>query len=369
MKNFLEHFNGAFKSQDSKYYLRTAFKITVIPVISFAITIYSLWIFIEMNHAFFVSNGFSAGAMFKEALVDRLFLNLADYGLYLFGFLSSVFLMGLGLSYFILRPFNHIADHVFEAIDEPDLEFEVDKLNRSNLLYQASSVLLDYIWWIFEKKDLTKFKIPKEWEKIKTPPINKIFYLHYASAIAVIAGITSIALYAFTVGLHQEIIQGAIEILEFDKAIGMFLIAQQDSLKLIYTICIGLTCVMYVFMARNIISEVEGTGYAFFRDIKKMVSGDHEKRLFPRFNDPGKKAADALNFFFNEALEDAGMNDNVTELSFTSKSESETPPAFVDQQVVGGDTCYNLITPTGHKVENMGTGDLIKILKELELKK
>ena len=66
MEKFKDQFGGLFASQDSKYFLKTAFKITLVPILSFAVIFYSLWNVLELNYSFFVANGFAAEAEFKE---------------------------------------------------------------------------------------------------------------------------------------------------------------------------------------------------------------------------------------------------------------------------------------------------------------
>ena len=83
MSNLQEKFQGLtgglFKSQDSKYFLKTAFKVTFVPLVSFSIIFYSLWNILEMNYSFFVANGFAEGAEFKEAFIDKVLLNINEY--------------------------------------------------------------------------------------------------------------------------------------------------------------------------------------------------------------------------------------------------------------------------------------------------
>ena len=57
MNNFIEtikdEFRNSFKTQDSKFFIFTAFKITIVPLFSFGVVFYSFWTIMEMNFNFF----------------------------------------------------------------------------------------------------------------------------------------------------------------------------------------------------------------------------------------------------------------------------------------------------------------------------
>ena len=79
LKEWLSKQDDLFKSQDSRYFIFTASKLTVVPIIAFTFVFYSLWTVIEMNYNFFVANGFASGDMFKEAFVDKILSNITIY--------------------------------------------------------------------------------------------------------------------------------------------------------------------------------------------------------------------------------------------------------------------------------------------------
>ena len=74
-----KYFNNVFKSSDSKYFIYTAFKITLVPFVSFCIVGFSLWTIMELNFNFFVANGFESGEGFKQDFYNTIFLNISEH--------------------------------------------------------------------------------------------------------------------------------------------------------------------------------------------------------------------------------------------------------------------------------------------------
>lgn len=391
-------FKSLFKDQDSKYFIKNAWAITLVPIISFAVTFYSLWIFLDMNHSFFVSVGFVSGEAFKEALFDKLIADNLGFAAYFLGFIFSMFMVGLLISYFVMKPFKKIAKffNQVEDIYEEDLKF--DGMSQKKLIVQAAETLISYM----KDPDQPKEElIPANWHKMKGPQADYVFYFQYFCIMLIVTIMSAMSVYLLTNELHASIVNNAMQMLKASKAVSIFFEEQKGVLVSIYSTSIAISVVLYTLLAKKVISQVDGVSFGFYRDIKQIINGDHKKKLFPRFTDPGKNAANAINNFldiyFSEYEEeeevenitpidsapklmqappapskesspdDLGLENNVSELK--PKPPHDAPPVFIDKkEVVGGGTTYNIITPKGYKVENLGEDELVKVLKELELK-
>lgn len=394
-------FKGLFKTQDSKYFLKNAFNITLVPVISFGITFYSLWIFLEMNHSFFRSNGFASGSEFKSALFDSLLLDVQDYILYFAGFVAVMYMVGLMISYFVMRPFKQLENYFNEVEDIVSEDIHFDKISQKKLIVQSIQTLINFLQNPDRKKeDLA----PKGWFDHSRPKPDYVFYMQYFMIMAVVVIVTSISVFIFTHELHASIVGNALAILKNNQSISIFFQEQQGVLNLIYTTSILLNAALYAYLAKGVIGQINGVSFAFYRDIKAIVNGDYKKRIFPRFTDPGKGAASAVNGYLDlyfetfelddeisdedhESLEDSGqptiakeapqlassvpevpsLPDNVAELK--PRPQVGAPPVFIDKQEAdGGGAVYHIITPKGYRVDNLGEDQLVRVLKELELK-
>lgn len=377
LKDYFQTQDGIFKSQDSKYFLFTAFKLTAVPIAAFTFVFYSLWSVLEMNYNFFVANGFARGDLFKEAFVDKVLMNITEYFWY-FGFtVAGVFMFGLGVAYFALRPFKEIEQFADESHDEPELEFELDQIKSKKIIYQASKVLFDYLYLVRNEIKGEKIHIPKSLSKMKKPSTDKVFILQYALLMTIVCIGTGILLFTFTNDIYQEIVKAGLTLLNGSKTVATFMQLQEETINSIYILAMAINTSLYVFLSRNLIKSVDGVSYAFARDIMQIVKGDANKRIFPRFSDPGKAAAHSINDYLNLVLgeqvtmsKESTVDENVLELfgqNIPREHWSELPPSFIEQyQDSDGEGIYNIITPKGYKIENLDEDQVINLVHDLE---
>ncbi len=412
MSNLQEKFKdltgGLFQSQDSKYFLKTAFKVTFVPLVSFSIIFYSLWNILEMNYSFFVANGFAEGAEFKEAFIDKVLLNINEYFIYFGIIVTGVFMGGLFISHLALRPFEEIEEFCNEAIDDPDAEFEVNKLNAKKIIYQGAASFFEYIKFLRNGGNVDGEELlPSSLLNMKKPKTDIVFLFQYATIVTVIALITNIVFYTFTNELYQEIVSAGVELLKGNQVIAKFMQSQESILFNIYAVAMTLNVILYLGLSKNIIKSVDGVSYAFCRDFIQILQGNHQKRIFPRFTDPGKEAANACNSYIEMVFEEIGEVEEELEVEFEEEAieapqrmssdasenvvlfkaedqpklevqdqvqqeqiKEELPPSYIEEkQVAGSDVqVFNITTPKGYKVENLDEGQILKLLTELEKK-
>lgn len=402
MNNFLDKFSGIFNelfsSQDSKFFIKTAFKIAFVPIVSFSVIFYSLWNILEMNYSFFVANGFAEGSDFKEAFIDKVLMNVSDYFFYFGAVMVGIFLAGLLVSHLALRAFEKIEQFCYDSYDNPDQEYDMGKMNQKKLINISAKLFFTYMSMIRNGEDTKQLAIPNSLTKLKKPKTDFIFLFQYFSVIAIICLVTSMTFYTFTNELYEQIVTSGLELLSGNQVIAKFMRSQQEVLFNIYFVAIALNTTLYIAISTNIIKAVDGVSYAFTRDLLQVIQGNHSKRIFPRFSDPGKNAAEALNEYIELVFEEEEDSDeldievedqisppqriqvkapvfpqeehNVLEIQeHQSQKNTELPPAFLEEKkVVGGESVFNITTPKGYKVENLPEEKVIRLLKELELK-
>ncbi|MCE3011803.1 MAG: hypothetical protein LW878_01940 [Proteobacteria bacterium] len=294
-----------FKSQDSKYFLKTAFKVVSVPLITTLLLAYSLWMYVELNYSFFLANGFATGPEMKEAFWDSILMEQIDYIPFLGLFFIAVFFLGLFLAHLVLRPFTYVRNMCEDILKGEPVDSEKGFLNARKLVVKAAMVFFDYLNKRDKSNDEGEFDFPQELEKIHSPKPDGVFYLQYGVFMLILSVITILAT-TFTLNhLHESIVEVAIKMLKPSTSLNVFLTSQQDHLFTIAAVITVLTIFLYSSLARGIIREIEGVSYSYLRDIRDITSGDHSRRLRPRFQDPGQEAAFAINqvmnLFFPEA--------------------------------------------------------------------
>ena len=288
-----------FKSQDSKYFLKTAFKVASVPLITTLLLAYSLWLYVELNYSFFLANGFATGPEMKEAFWDNILTEQVEYLPFLGLFFIAVFFLGLFLAHLVLRPFTYVRNMCEDILKGEPVDAENGFLNAKKLVVKAAMVFFEYLSKQDKSSDETEFDFPPELEKIHSPKPDGVFYLQYGVFMLILSGITILAT-TFTLNhLHESIVDAAIKMLKPSNSLNVFLTSQQDHLYTIAAVITVLTVFLYSSLARGIIKEIEGVSYSYLRDIRDITSGDHSRRLRPRFQDPGQEAAFAINQVMN----------------------------------------------------------------------
>lgn len=288
-----------FKSQDSQYFLKTAFKVLSVPFITTMLLTYSLWLYVELNYSFFLANGFAEGPEMKEAFWDNLLSSQIEYLPYLGLFFIGVFFLGLFLAHLVLRPFTYVKNMCEDILKGEPFEAGKGFLDAKKMVVKASLVFFDYIGKQEKDDDEEDFGFPPELEKIHGPKPDGVFYLQYGLFLLILATLTSLASYFTLYHLHESMVTAAIELLKPSTSLNLFLTSQQAHLDTIIFLATALTVFIYTLIARGIIREIEGVSYSYLRDIRDITSGDHSRRLRPRFQDPGQEAAYAINQVMN----------------------------------------------------------------------
>ena len=284
--------NGLFQSQDTKFTLKTAMLITLVPVLMMGLIVYSVWLLLSMNHSYFLANGFPLDSLTLEDFMSYLLESQLDYLPYLGLFFISVFFIGMFLSYLVLRPFYQLMEMCQEIKNAKGEKIKIIGLGNRKLLIKVGNFLCQYS---DAQKNKKTCEIPDELKRVNGPAMDFVFYFQFFCIMSILTAITVTSIYVFTHQLHESIIQAAFNILKSPKGMSLFLSSQDRVFELIVLVPSLISVVMYGLIARLIISRIQGVTYAYVRDICEVASGNTARRLTPREEDPGRQAAQAVN--------------------------------------------------------------------------
>jgi hypothetical protein len=363
--NTERHYRQLFNTQDSKFFLSTAVKLTLIPVISFAMVFYSLWMVMEMNFNFFVANGFASSDLFKEAFYDRILLDTYQYLPLFAGIILGVFLTGLFISWLVLRTFKVIEKHSIASMNGDESEFEAPGLLKAKVISQVARLFFKYLEIYKIEQKRPRIKIPNKLEKMISPPIDRVFFIQYGLIISIVCMITNLTIYTFTNELYQQIVAGGIDLLEGNRIVVKFLSSEKNILFNIYAFSIGANILLYALISKNIIKSIDGVSFGFSRDMLKVIQGEHETRLRPRYSDPGNKLANFVNDYLDMVFIEEQTEDSHQVPTFQAVENDGLPPAFVEQKITpSGEQIFHITTPDGDKLENIDKDLLLQLVKK-----
>ena len=277
-----------FRGADSKYFLRTAFRILVVPTITTVLMFYSLWMYLEMIFFYFSSKGTAISDDVKDAFIDHLLSEQTGSLPWIFTFFIIVFFIGLFLAHLILRQFRWVAQVTRESRMHAEADLHIDTLTSQQLVVKATKLLLNFLV-------IRNHHIPPELAQIKGPKLDFVFYLQYSLCMLILSMITTGAVYVGLNVLHAEIVSSAVDFLKMDSQASHFLMDQHELMTKMGNLCALFSISLYAFIAHGMVKDVEGVSYAYLRDIRKVIEGDYGRRLRPRFIDPGTDAALAIN--------------------------------------------------------------------------
>jgi hypothetical protein len=283
---------GLFSSQDSRFTLKTALLVTSVPILMIAIIIYSVWLMLIMNFSYFRANGFPLDSEYLQDFTDYLLKSQIDYIPYVGLFIVGVFFIGLFLAYITLRPFNQIIE-MCQVIQEAKGEkVRIVGLGNKKLLIKMGEFLSQYSE---AKKNQRNISVPEELERLKGPAVDGVFYFQFFCIIFILMGVAISSIYVFATQLQEEILRAGVTMLNAPRGMSTFLGSQSIVFDVIVIVPSVVSFVCYCFIARLIISRVQGVTYAYIRDICAIAKGNSLRRLNPREEDPGKDAAKAIN--------------------------------------------------------------------------
>ena len=206
-------------------------------------------------------------------------------------FFITVFFIGLFLAYLILRPFYQLTEMCREIKSAKGERIKIVGLEKQKLLIKFGMFLCQYSEAQKNKKTI---EIPNEL-KVDRPTMDFVFYFQFFCIMSILTSITVGSIYIFTHQLHGSIIQAAYMVLKAPKGMSLFISSQERVFDLIILVPSLISVALYAFIAKLMISRVQGVTYAYVRDICEIANGNTSRRLTPREEDPGRMAAEAVN--------------------------------------------------------------------------
>lgn len=281
-----------FKSQDSRYTLKTAFLLTSVPLLMLGIIAYSTWLLLVINHSYFVASGLSLGEDSLETFFYHLLQSQIDYLPYLGGFFILVFFLGIFIAYITLRPFNQVSKICHDLIEYEESDEVISGLNRKKQIIRLGQFIKSYYAGSLRGR---KVKFPDDLERVKTPTSDYVFYFQFASLVLILLGITIFFIMAFSTHIQESMVESALTLLKDQRRMDNFFRSQEGVYTLMTIVPSVVAFILYAVIAKVTISKIEGVTFGYLRDLRDFARGKVDKRLRPRATDPGQHTADAIN--------------------------------------------------------------------------
>lgn len=268
-----------WKNEEAKFRIFTSLKMTLIPLLSFALMGCFIWILLNVNLAFFRANEYRGISRFEEVFFEFIsssLIELAPYGAILIIFVN---ITAIYVSDILLRPFRIIGDYCEKRNSGQDASYNPDFFSDLKLLSQFSEFFFSYMETAELNNALHEVAVPKKYTRIHQPVFESTFFLHYLLYILASILAVSIALYAFANGLYENIIQLADQTLPNNPKINSFLSDQKIIIDQIIWIVLAITTFMYTMLATHLYHGVAAPAFAVFATMRTFLKGSYSQRV------------------------------------------------------------------------------------------
>lgn len=282
-KKVFDPFRGPFKNisknEEAKFRILTSLKLTLIPLMSFALMGCFIWILLNMNLVFFRANEYRGISRFEEVFFDFLSssaLDLVPYGALLILFVNVT---AIYVSDILLRPFRLIGEYCEKKNNAEDASYNPDFFTDLKLLSQFSEFFFSYMETAELNNQLHEVAIPKKYKRIHQPVFETTFFLHYLLYILASMLVVSIALYSFANGLFENLILLADQTLPNNPQINQFLSDQKTIIDQIIWFVLTISFLMYFLLASHLYHGVAAPAFAVFATMRAFLKGSYNQRV------------------------------------------------------------------------------------------
>jgi len=257
----------------------TAFKITLIPVLSFFIVFAIMWLFVRMNLIFFEANGFLELGELKEVYYDYIYGGLTDY---YFGFAIYtivLFFLGNYISGLLLRPFKALSDYCEKSQVDDSASYSPDLFSDLKNMTRISEFFFQFIQDCQSKNELKAIKVPELFTQIHRPKFEKTYFAHFLLFLGAIGFFSSIALYMFSVDIQSQIIQLSLKTLNHNESVSYFLEKGSYFVNFVLWGSMVLQMFLYTILATNLYAKISPPSFGVFSTMRSFMKGNFSARV------------------------------------------------------------------------------------------
>ncbi len=299
--HFLKHLYGQFKAQiftgpDSRFQLKTCLQIALAPLIAFTFTGIILWIFLNMVHIFFESNGLMVHQDLREAFFDAILEESYYIVPYMVVFTTALFFLGYYISNLLLRPFKFISDYTLKIYQSPNETFVSNTVKESKLPTSLGIKFFHYLNESRKMKKISPIVIEDQYTQIDRSIFDAPFIFYYVIFLILPCAIATWGLYLFTLDMHERIVGLSLSLLKTHSySLIHFLKKQEETLDYVIILAGSILSLSYIFVGKMIISKVNNVSYSFFKTMRDFMQGNFNARVVLKEDDPCHNYADSFN--------------------------------------------------------------------------
>jgi hypothetical protein len=269
-----------FKSEDSKFILATALKVSTAYLICAIFVVYAIWLLMSVNNTYFEANGFFKIEGMDSAFFDYVGSRLVKNFWYLLVFYILLFFAGIYLAKILLRPFKIIGDFCESAVEDTKAEYNPDAFSDYKLLTGFSEFFFDYLRGVRSNKKMVSNSIPPAFSKVRGPVFDRVFFFHFSLFVLMIAICTIVFISFITTEVYQSVIELAISTIpKSGKEVAYFLKNQEELYDSVQYMAIAILLSCYMSLSIHLYGKVSGAVFGFFSTMRSFMKGNSNARI------------------------------------------------------------------------------------------
>ena len=266
-----------FDSAYSQFKLKTGLLYLFGFLVSFVILSSYLSILLHSNVIFLEANGYLALSELRVAYYDYISQIILKTLPALFGFGVLIFWAGIGVAFFLIKPFQAIADYCEGDQKEP---FTLSPIWGNRFLVSFASFFFKAIEESRSQRTFKNTVIPGPFEGVRKVGVDYIFLMNLIFSVIVISVVSGVILYSFGVELQSSIADYSIQVLkEYGAPTSKFVAGQQElfSRAMIFTTLIMSS--LYFILSLHLYSGISPAIYGVFTAMRSFLKGNQESRV------------------------------------------------------------------------------------------
>lgn len=267
------------KDEEARFRLMTAFKITMITVMTYGLQIVSLYGILAFNLIFFQSQGYPGQAFFTETFYDFLLASLLENSLYIGLSLILILIVGIYVGHLLLRPFRLIGEYCENYVEGRKATYDPDFFSDLNLLARFSEYFFHLMENFHANQGMQKMDMPLKYARIRKPVFEKGFFLHFFLIIIGISIGTGVLLSWMAMGLYEGMITLAGEVIPNTPEMKYFLTEQSDLWSKTLYLIISVHVVSYVLLALHLYALISVPAFGLFATMRAFLKGNYSNRV------------------------------------------------------------------------------------------
>lgn len=253
--------------------------ITLVPLVTLWFYGVLIWLFINMNLAFFKGRGMEELEGLRETYLNYIFSVLHDYSIYAGVLLCICVLVGYYTANLMLRPFRMIGDYCQCFVEGKQSRYNVDFFVDLRILTGFSEYFFNILETAKVNDELKNVVIPEKYKNIHSPLFEKTFIIQNFFFMVLLSIVMAIGLFTVTFELHSRITEISLKEWESISSNTYFFSSQKDLLETISYFIFTIYGLSYTIISIYLHNKVVVPAFAMFATMRSFLRGNRKARV------------------------------------------------------------------------------------------